>query len=278
MNLSMTEQLAYSTTRIVAKVGKQTRSGTGFFFRFDFGRATVTVLVTNKHVVQGAKEATLVFSSFNDDGSVNNQARVIVEIEDIETEFIGHPDPNVDLAIMFVNNMRIEAEKMGRKPFYLCLDESMIPSPSQVQELSLVEDILMVGYPIGLWDEVNNAPIFRRGITATHVANDFKGQKRFVIDAACFPGSSGSPVFLCNQGGWGSKDGNWTAGNRLFFLGILFSGPRQTNKGTIEVVTIPTSNVPVPVLGININLGYVIKASCLLDFREIILERLGEDK
>lgn len=52
----------------------------------------------------------------------------------------------------------------------------------------------MVGYPDGIWDEFNNQPIVRRGITATHPKNDFNGKGEFLIDAVCFPGSSGSPV------------------------------------------------------------------------------------
>jgi len=57
----------------------------------------------------------------------------------------------------------------------------------------------MVGYPIGLWDEKNNYPIFRKGITATHPANDYNGKSEFMIDAACFPGSSGSPVYIIDE-------------------------------------------------------------------------------
>lgn len=37
---------------------------------------------------------------------------------------------------------------------------------------------------------------FRRGITATNINFDYNGKKEFVIDAACFPGSSGFPVFI----------------------------------------------------------------------------------
>ena len=40
-------------------------------------------------------------------------------------------------------------------------------------ELSAVEEILMIGYPNGLWDAVNNYPLIRRGVTASHPAVDF---------------------------------------------------------------------------------------------------------
>ncbi len=58
----------------------------------------------------------------------------------------------------------------------------------------------MVGYPVGLWDSVNNMPILRRGSTATLLDWTYEGRQEFVIDAACFPGSSGSPVFKYTVG------------------------------------------------------------------------------
>jgi len=57
----------------------------------------------------------------------------------------------------------------------------------------------MIGYPNGLWDHVNNLPLIRRGITASHPGVDYQiegqnGPGVTVIDMACFPDSSGSPV------------------------------------------------------------------------------------
>ena len=39
-------------------------------------------------------------------------------------------------------------------------------------------------------------PILRRGTTATPIALNFEGRPEFLIDAAVYPGSSGSPVFV----------------------------------------------------------------------------------
>ncbi len=44
----------------------------------------------------------------------------------------------------------------------------------------------MIGYPNGIWDEANNMPIIRRGITATHPNFNYNGKPEFMIDAACF--------------------------------------------------------------------------------------------
>src|ERR1700736_1715142 len=100
----------------------------------------------------------------------------------------------------------------------------------------------MVGYPNGLWDEANNYPLIRRGITASHPAVDFqiKGVATTVIDAACFPGSSGSPVILHNTGTYSDKKGNTVIGSRTMLLGVLFSGPTIQADGKIVVRDIPT--------------------------------------
>lgn len=126
----------------------------------------------------------------------------------------------------------------------------------------------MIGYPNGLWDSVNNMPIVRRGSMATNISLDHNGKREFVIDAACFPGSSGSPVILFNKGGYTDKKGNLNWGNgRLYLLGILYAGPQLTVTGEIKVVTVP--NVQQKALSVSHipnNLGYIIKSNVILDF------------
>lgn len=41
-------------------------------------------------------------------------------------------------------------------PIVIPFDESLIPSEAQLKELSAIEDIVMVGYPDGIWDSFNN--------------------------------------------------------------------------------------------------------------------------
>jgi hypothetical protein len=134
----------------------------------------------------------------------------------------------------------------------------------------------MVGYPIGLWDEVNNLPLIRRGITASHPAIDFRGRSECVIDAACFPGSSGSPVLIVNEGMVVSKKGMNVGSSRVIFLGVLHSGPILEADGTISVQEIPTQNTLASSTKVMIHLGYVIKAKELRVLGEHIKEVLKE--
>ena len=78
----------------------------------------------------------------------------------------------------------------GVTPLYRAFSFSNLPTEAELNDLGVMEPIGMIGYPIGLWDHVNNQPILRRGVTATHPCLDFHGRQEFVIDCACWPGSS----------------------------------------------------------------------------------------
>jgi hypothetical protein len=117
-------------------------------------------------------------------------------------------------------------------------------------------------------------PIFRKGITATHPNLNYEGRDEFLIDAACFPGSSGSPVFLYNMGSYADRQGGTVIGTRIALLGILYAGPQFTVKGEIVVSPIPTQMKPVPISRIPTNLGIVIKAKQILEFKPIIEKML----
>ena len=130
----------------------------------------------------------------------------------------------------------------------------------------------MVGYPNGIWDSKNNKPIFRKGITATDIKYDYNGKKEFVIDAACFPGSSGSPVLIFNQGMYTDKFGNTYAGSgRAKLLGVLYAGPQYVTEGEIKTVVIPTVERSIAISQIPNNLGYVIKAERILELEKLFI-------
>ena len=109
-------------------------------------------------------------------------------------------------------------------------------------------------------------PIFRQGVLATNYKHDWNGKKEFLIDAACFPGSSGSPGMLFDLGGYHSKKGNVIGSHRIRLLGVLYGGPVQTVEGSVEVVTVPTQKETVASTNIPINLGNIIKSEQLLAF------------
>jgi hypothetical protein len=195
-----------------------------------------------------------------------------VTLDSFQQRWIPHPDPGVDLCIMPFAPVLHEAQAKGLAPFFVPLDKTLIPTAGELDGLTALEDVVMIGYPIGIWDAHNNMPVIRKGITATHPANDSEGRREFMIDSACFPGSSGSPVFLFNVGSYASRDGATIIGNRIKLLGILYAGPQFTSEGQIRVVTVPTQQVAVTVSQIPCNLGICIRAERLLDFEPLLQE------
>ena len=261
MKLFLTEELSYSTVRIECELQSgEMAYGTGFFVAFK--DASVPVVITNKHVIKDSKRGTLIFTKADANNEPLDKDHFNFYISSFESYWRLHPDPNVDLCAMSLSLFFNSAAQQHVKLFYKFIPMSLIPNSAQLQELSALEDIIMIGYPNALWDEVNNKPLFRKGVTATHPAFDFNGQKEFMIDAACFPGSSGSPVFLFKEGVTMNRGGGATLnpGPQCLLLGVLYAGPQQSVTGEIQVVNVPTSQVPVPVSSIPMNLGFVIKS------------------
>lgn len=272
--LGITEQLLHSTVRIEAlDANGAPSSGTGFFFNFDGGpNRVVPAIVTNKHVVRN--QARGYFHLTRDDGKGGPELgkHERIELVDFGTCWIEHPDPAVDLAMCLIGGLINQLDQIGKRPFYVGLDKTLIPSGTQLADLNAVEDIMMVGYPNGLWDAKNNLPLIRRGITSSPPSIDYNGRPEFVIDAACFPGSSGSPVLLVNQGFVHHKNGNISAGmSRVMFLGVLYAGPQTTATGQIVIQTVPTALKPIPVVNMMMNLGFCIRGAKILDFEAILL-------
>jgi hypothetical protein len=135
----------------------------------------------------------------------------------------------------------------------------------------------MVGYPISLWDSVNNLPLLRRGITATHPKIDYRGKPEFLIDAAVFPGSSGSPVYLYDFGAF--HDGEESKlGTRIYLLGINYKYIFQSGHGDIKVEDISTAQREYTEVRTPANRGIVIRANKLWEFEPILRRNAEEAK
>ena len=270
---SIPNVLSYTTLRLkCAMPNNEWSIGTGFHLKFEDNNESI--IVTNKHVVEGATSARVHFTRSTDvkTPDVGNHFEAL--LPDFDRMWVSHPDPSVDLAAILVSRLKgILVPKAGHNNsndvFLPYLGTSLIPNETRFEEMQLIEDIIMVGYPIGLWDSVNNLPIVRRGITATHPAADFNGRREFLIDCACFPGSSGSPVFRYRpefpmKSGAGIQISGGKA--RIELLGILSSGPQHSAEGQIRIVQLPTASTAVPRIEIPINIGVVIRSDRLREF------------
>lgn len=252
---SNADRLVRSTVMVEAVKGGQTiGTGSGLLMHLrPFGEADtrfVPAVVTNKHVVEGADEVRYRLAGKS----------VPVISTSPASSIVMHPDLDVDLCIIPVANDALR-QGVHLNEFISSTD---IISGSRLSELTAIEPILMIGYPSGLIDQKGLFPMARRGITATPAAEDFDGNPDFAIDCACFPGSSGSPVFLFDPFGFVAKNNDVHLGEMRFgLLGFLYSGPVMTQAG--EIVAAPPPKklnlmVEVPLM---LNLGFCVRAEKL---------------
>lgn len=260
----ISDRLRYLTVRILTSKNNTTNwtgSGTGFFYLFSKADQIIPLLITNKHVLDGANAIGLTFHQVaeNSDKPLPGAGRLI-SFQSNQVSIIRHHDPHVDLAAIAINPLIEHAtNNEGWTPYIKCLDKSVLPSAQMIADFSALEDVVMVGYPIGIVDAVNNFPIVRRGITSTPYTANYQGKREFLADIPVYGGSSGSPIFVMNEGSWSTVNG-LAMGTRFALIGVLYAGHTETIDGHIVAEPIPTNLTPVAKVRHMINLGLCIKS------------------
>lgn len=271
------DQLVYSTVRIVCRNKTTLSRGTGFFMRQYFpDKTNINAIVTNNHVVDGYDYAEITLAGIDENGMPDDKNHVTITINDLQKRRISHPDKNIDVCLLFVNDKMEEYEKAGKSVYYKAISTEMTLLPTDYDSLTSIEDVIMIGYPNGIMDTYNNKPVVRKGITATSLKLDYNGTPDFMVDIACFYGSSGSPVFLRKEGLAKEKtDEGLTIGLSPSYslLGIIHSMSIAKASGEIVVKEIPTSMKPIVETTIPLNLGQVTKAKKILEIFNLVNAR-----
>lgn len=248
-------QFLYSTVRIeTLDLDGSPGSGTAFFFEdFKSPDDRASYLVTNNHVLANTKSVrlTLHVGATTDRSHFSVAEERSFDFAEPLTLWKAHPNPEVDLCALSVKRLKELAGDHLDDLFFIPIGSHGIPTQEEERRYSAILSLVMIGYPNGLWDERNNLPVLRRGTTATHPAVDFNGKPEVVIDMACFPGSSGSPVVFYDPPYFASAHR---------FLGVLYAGPAISNVGEVIIKEIPTSTMVHAITPTMMHLGYVIKA------------------
>ena len=254
---TLTEQLLFITVRITTLTAEgRAGSGTGFLLSEENPQGGTSLLVvTNKHVVEGAASITMHFLAASGQSPELGTERTLSAGPEL---FIGHPDPAVDIAMIRVGGALQELADAGTPAFFRSVSTSMCATSSVLQEFEPIEPVTFIGYPSGLYDSASFLPIVRQGYAATAMDVDYEGKPTFLIDASVFPGSSGSPVFLVPRPSAPDKFGNITIGGPArppVLLGIVAAVHQR------QVPVLQTdAGIGVPFVYDLIDLGIVYKA------------------
>ncbi len=268
--ISISEKLQFTTIRIESS---NWWTGTWFYFQFKFWETTVPIIITNKHVVNDNENEITRFSvnlTENNEGPLKEKIDIT-----FDTKRYFHPEH--DLCFSFCNPLFEQVHsKYWKDVFYRALEENIIYHQEKLEELTAIENIIMIWYPNWLRDQKNNLPIFRKWITASHPAIDFNRDWVWCVDMACFPWSSWSPIFILNE--WWYSDKKWNTfiwQSRVILLWILFAWPQINTKWEIVVESVPTQNKYSTSTPLMMHLGYYIKAQEILSLKSVIQENIN---
>ena len=253
--------LPFHTTYIKSLLPKkEVGNGTGFLV--EFSSSPGTYLITNRHVVEGALETTFTLPLQRPNPGVQNVPRHEYQLGSYSSEWTCHSDPKIDLCCCRVDHLFKQL-----RPYFVPVKTSKILASASLQSCPEVSEVLIIGYPIGLWDRQHVRPIIRRGTTATHPGIDFDYEREFIIDAACVPGSSGSPVFRYPEL-YQTEADTIDLEQDLKLIGILYAAYYCSREGDISFAPIPANSTATT--DIHIHLGKVIPSHLLLDFQHIM--------
>jgi len=274
MNLDVPiHQLLFSTVRIEATTSKGIAVGTGFITLYESNGKQYLFLVANKHLVQDATIGKFFFTKSDGTNPLIGK-RFDIEVSNFEQSCFGHPSSDIDVAVMPLLPMLNEIKKQGQEVYFRSIPLSLIPTREQQESLTALEEVIFVGYPNSIYDTRNLLPIIRKGTTATPISIDYEGKPLFLIDASVFPGSSGSPVMIYNQGSYATPKGI-TIGTRIHFLGLICQVLIREEQGTISFAPIPTLQGPIVRTAQMIDLGVVFKGRVVVETIEAFLRKSG---
>lgn len=271
---SVIDHAVYTTVRIEVQNADNSRTvGTGFFFSYgDSEQEGPVLLFTNKHLVSRSIRGSVTLRTGSWDNP--NAESFQIDLDSFRERWIGHTSGDIDLCALPLTDLQEESEEKGLSPWFAHFGAEQLPTADDFSKMYAAEDILMIGYPIGLWDKFNNFPFVRRGITATPPAVDFQCLPFGFVDTACVPGSSGSPILIVREPGPSDlrSSRGFLTGAVLILLGIHDRKVLWTENGKVEYRTQSREPAEVPA-----HLGRYIKAREIEQMKQTIQGSLARN-
>lgn len=96
-------------------------------------------------------------------------------------------------AFLSRNNIVFRLHLMVQQQFIATLFASNNLLPTNIK-LHVAEDVFIMGYPLGTYDEIHNLPIIRNGTISSAYPIHFNENPYFLVDANLQEGTSGGAV------------------------------------------------------------------------------------
>lgn len=223
MQLTTMEEALYSCCRLLVEGTHDSWVASGFFVKVKAidGRQS-DLLFTCKHVIDDAEKISISVRRNVGDDPIRKPVLAKIDMRISDSAIIFHPTE--DLCGIFVHPYMMNiGEADGRWPLIFCYGLDDI---CRSKDLDALEEFIMIGSPSGIYDEVNNHAIIRRGVTASHPAFKYKGHQQFLVDCASHSGSSGSPIIRYGNMFYDRERQTYDLAlhPRLGLLGMLSSG------------------------------------------------------
>ena len=203
------------TTPIICKEGRKILgTGTGFFFQYNEN----IYLFTNRHV-------------FIDEDRNFYPDKVVIRLNKGGTNLIQNDEITFELYrsntddknwIEIDRYVDLAALKIKSLEGYIFAALSSANLPPKDLRLGLGEQVLVIGYPEGFYDDVYNLPIVRSASIASAYGIPFKKNPFFLVDARLHPGTSGSPIITIPKSVIQMPQGgiSITSKPQWYFLGV----------------------------------------------------------
>jgi len=208
--------LVVTVTRVLQIRGdSEVGSASGFFY---LNRERL-FLVTNRHVVidetKGHRPDALKIRVHTDPTNITRNIDIVTPLyEGTERRWLESEETNADVAAIELNRSEIEG--------YVIKAFSAANMPPNDVVIDLGESVLVLGYPLGFYDDIHNLPIIRNAILASVYPVPFRGNPYFLIDGRLHEGMSGSPIITKPSPIRPTKKGiSFMGGPVTFLLGIL---------------------------------------------------------
>lgn len=230
MAIDLAVDLMHATVQLEQPLGDGTRTvGTGFLIS-DTGPdgRPRTVLVTANHVFSGmpGANARIGYRVEHADGSWSYSPQPLRIRDEAGHELWTH-HPSRDVAAIAITAPP-EFAKAAIPKAYLASDETFTSN-----RVEAGDEMMALGFPRGLAANQAGFPILRAGKVASYPVAPAKIFPTFLLDFSVFPGNSGGPVFMTDQGR--RANAQPAGGQPSAFIAGLLTQQVELNKERLEI-------------------------------------------